>query len=100
MRFFAVFTSVFGKTTASKKTNFTGFTVSSVYWPSYYRLKNEKYFSGQFFVVFGLHPTGHLAENKHSILSKGKFLSLNCCFINYNHAINFQLHFNKQINSN
>ena len=34
------------------------------------------------------------------ILSKGKFLSLNCCFINCYQAINLQLFFNKQLNSN
>ncbi len=28
------------------------------------------------------------------------FFSLNCCFINCNHAIDLQLYFNKQLNSN
>jgi hypothetical protein len=42
----------------------------------------------------------HLADKKQSILSKGKFLSLNCCFINFNKAINLQLFFNNQLNTN
>jgi hypothetical protein len=51
-------------------------------------------------VVFGLHPPVHLAENKHNMFSKVKFLSLNCCIIDYNQVINLKLYFNNQRNSN
>ncbi len=39
-----------------------------IYWPSYSRLKNEKIFR-LFSVIFGLHPPGHLAGNKQTIIN-------------------------------
>jgi hypothetical protein len=46
--------------------------------------KKMKKIVGHFLSFFTFITPGHLAKNKQSILSKSRFLSLNCCFINCN----------------